>query len=109
MRRSLSSGEDRGFRWSIGALASLLVMVVLGVGLVLAIDSRKSIATFGLAFWKTRTWDPVGGIPKNIWQRNGRVEFSLGPGAHTHYWDSTAEPVAETLDALIARAPTKLP
>ena len=58
---------------------------------------------------QSRTWDPVGGIPKNIWQRNGRVEFSLGPGAHTHYWDSTAEPVAETLDALIARAPTKLP
>jgi phosphate transport system permease protein len=61
VRRSLSSGEDRGFRWSIGALASLLVVVVLGVGLVLAIDSRKSIATFGLAFWKTRTWDPVAG------------------------------------------------
>ena len=51
-----------------------------------------------------RTWDPPQGIPKNIWSEDGRVEFSIGPGAHTHYWDSTAEPIAETLDVLIARA-----
>ena len=51
-----------------------------------------------------RTWDPAQGIPENVWQKDGRVEFSIGPGAHTHYWDSTAEPIAETLDVLIARA-----
>jgi hypothetical protein len=51
-----------------------------------------------------RTWDPPQGIPQNVWIRDGRVEFSIGPGAHTHYWDSTAEPIAETLDVLIARA-----
>jgi len=51
-----------------------------------------------------RTWDPPQGIPENIWERDGRVEFSIGPGAHTHYWDSTAEPIAETLDVLIAQA-----
>ena len=61
MRRSLTTGEGRGFRWSIGALASLLVLVVVGLGLVLLIDSRKSIAAFGLAFWRTGTWDPVAG------------------------------------------------
>ena len=61
MRRSLATGEDRGFRWSTGALASLLVLAVAGVGLVLLIDSRKSIAAFGLAFWRTSTWDPVAG------------------------------------------------
>jgi len=52
----------------------------------------------------SRDWDPPQGIPANIWEKEGRIEFSIGPGAHTHYWDSTAEPVAETLDVLIARA-----
>ncbi|HET9299653.1 MAG TPA: phosphate ABC transporter permease subunit PstC, partial [Candidatus Polarisedimenticolaceae bacterium] len=61
MRRSLASGEDRGFRITSGALASLLVIAVLGIGAVLAVDSRKSIAAFGLAFWRTDTWDPVAG------------------------------------------------
>jgi hypothetical protein len=44
-----------------------------------------------------------------VWQQGGRVEFSIGPGAHTHYWDSTAEPIAETLDVLIARANAPVP
>jgi len=61
VRRSLASGEDRSFRITTGALSSLLVVVVLGVGVVLALDSRKSIAAFGLAFWRTSTWDPVAG------------------------------------------------
>ena len=56
-----------------------------------------------------RTWDPPQGIPANVWQQGGRVEFSIGPGAHTHYWDSTAEPIAETLDVLIARANAPVP
>jgi hypothetical protein len=51
-----------------------------------------------------RTWDPPQGIPENVWEKDGRVEFSIGPGAHTHYWDSTAEPIAETMDVMIARA-----
>jgi hypothetical protein len=50
------------------------------------------------------TWDPPGGLPKNVWANGNRVEFSIGPGAHTHYWDSTAEAIAETLDVLIAKA-----
>ncbi|HEX5042670.1 MAG TPA: phosphate ABC transporter permease subunit PstC [Candidatus Polarisedimenticolaceae bacterium] len=61
MRRSLRTGEDRGFRWTTGALASLLVLAVVGVGVVLALDSRKSIAAFGLSFWRTGIWDPVAG------------------------------------------------
>lgn len=61
MRRSLSSGEDRGFRLGSGALASLLVLAVAAIGVVLLVDSRKSIAAFGFSFWRTRTWDPVAG------------------------------------------------
>ncbi len=52
------------------------------------------------------TWDPAAHVPANLWPdpTHTRVEFSIGPGAHTHYWDLTAEPIAETLDVLIARA-----
>jgi hypothetical protein len=49
-------------------------------------------------------WDPPNGKPENVWTQGRRVEFAIGPGAHTHYWDSTAKPIAETLDALVARA-----
>jgi len=53
------------------------------------------------------TWDPPNGIPGNIWinENHTRIDFSIGPGAHTHYWDETAAAIAETLDVLIAKAP----
>jgi hypothetical protein len=51
-----------------------------------------------------RNSDPSRGAPVDIWTEGTRVEFSIGPGAHTHYWDSTAGPIADTLDALIALA-----
>jgi len=35
-----------------------------------------------------------------------RLEFCIGAGAHTHYWDKTARPVAWALDRLIAEAGT---
>jgi len=54
---------------------------------------------------KFSTWEPAQGIPKNIWTEGGRFEFSIGPGAHTHYWDSTAEAIAETLDIVVAKPP----
>ncbi|MCU1259543.1 MAG: hypothetical protein JWO80_2428 [Bryobacterales bacterium] len=48
-------------------------------------------------------WDPPVGKPKHVsMDRTGRrVEFCIGPGAHTHYWDSTARPIGEMLDLLI--------
>jgi hypothetical protein len=51
-------------------------------------------------------WDPPAGKPTNASaDREGRrIEFCIGPGAHTHYWDHTAELVAEVLDRLINNA-----
>jgi phosphate transport system permease protein len=54
-------GDDRGFRLGTGAVASLVVLLVLGIFFVLARDSRLSIAKFGFSFWKGTTWDPVQG------------------------------------------------
>lgn len=50
------------------------------------------------------SWDPPGNIPANSYSpAKDRVEFCVGPGAHQHYWDHTAKPIAEMLDTLIAR------
>jgi hypothetical protein len=60
-----------------------------------------------------RTGDYVGRYlwrTKNFWEPDppyddgSRTEFAVGPGAHTHYWDETADRVAEKLDKIIARA-----
>ena len=48
-------------------------------------------------------WDPPSAVPANVLDGPSRAEFAVGPGAHTHYWDKTADQVAEALDATIAR------
>ena len=55
------SADDRGFRLATGFFASLVVLLVAGIGYELFKNSRLSIAKFGLAFWRTRIWDPVAG------------------------------------------------
>jgi phosphate transport system permease protein len=54
-------GADLGFRLGTGVFAVLVCLIVLGIGVVLAHQSRLSIEKFGLDFWKGRTWDPVSG------------------------------------------------
>lgn len=51
-------------------------------------------------------WDPPAKVPEFVSvDRSGRrIEYCIGPGAHTHYWDSTAEPIAEGLDRIIVGA-----
>ena len=53
------------------------------------------------------TWDPPAGKPKRVSSDAGgtRIEFCIGPGAHTHYWDHSAQLIAEVLDRLIVAAP----
>jgi hypothetical protein len=70
-------------------------------------------ADLGATGWTNayRTGDYIG---RYLWKPNfdprislaeaQRAEVVIGPGAHTHYWDKTADRVAETLDAMIARA-----
>lgn len=53
--------QDRWFRGFLIAVAAILPLQVVGVGVVLAHDSRLSIARFGVSFWTTRIWDPVAG------------------------------------------------
>jgi phosphate transport system permease protein len=53
--------QDLGFRVSTGAVASAIIVIVCAIGFVLAKDGWLSVQKFGLAFWRTRTWDPVSG------------------------------------------------
>jgi phosphate transport system permease protein len=53
--------DDRWFRLGTGALAALVLLVVIGIGFELTRQSLMSITKFGLGFWKGRTWDPVSG------------------------------------------------
>ena len=43
-------------------------------------------------------------MPKFVFTDSGqtRVEYCIGPGAHTHYWDSTSDAIAAQLDWMIA-------
>jgi len=56
-----TSSEGRLFRAGTGFFAFLLLLLVASVAFNLVRQSRLSIAKFGLAFWRTRTWDPVSG------------------------------------------------
>jgi phosphate transport system permease protein len=38
-----------------------LIAIVVGIGVVLAVQSMPSIEKFGLSFWRTEIWDPVAG------------------------------------------------
>jgi len=48
-------------------------------------------------------WDPPAGEPERVSADHAgtRIEFCIGPGAHTHYWDHTGGLIAEVLDRLI--------
>src|SRR5262249_7561637 len=56
-----SNLSDTLFRIATGAIAALVILTVVGIGVVLINDSTLSIRKFGLRFWLTRTWDPVAG------------------------------------------------
>jgi phosphate transport system permease protein len=53
--------QDVGFRLVTGAAGVLLIAVVGVIAVELVRQSMPSIEAFGLAFWRTRAWDPVSG------------------------------------------------
>jgi phosphate transport system permease protein len=53
--------RDLGFRIGTGLFGLLLILIVAAIGFELTRQSWLSITKFGLAFWRTDTWDPVAG------------------------------------------------
>jgi phosphate transport system permease protein len=53
--------DDKLFRLSTGLVAGLVLVIVAAIAVTLIQGSWLSISKFGLAFWTTRTWDPVAG------------------------------------------------
>src|SRR5262245_47797015 len=44
-----------------GAVALVVILIVVAIGIELTRESMLSIRKFGLSFWQTTTWDPVAG------------------------------------------------
>src|SRR5262245_35589799 len=53
--------KDLGFRLGTGLFGLVIVVLVAAIGFELTRQSLLSIQKFGLAFWRTSTWDPVSG------------------------------------------------
>ena len=58
--RRFSAG-DRLFGGVTGALALVVVLLVVGIAVVLWQQSLLSIRAFGFSFWTSSAWDPVAG------------------------------------------------
>lgn len=59
--RGLRAG-DRIFGSVTGALALVVVLLVVAIGVVLWRESLLSIRAFGFGFWTSSDWDPVQGL-----------------------------------------------
>jgi phosphate transport system permease protein len=57
----MKSRDDRLFRLATGAIAGVVLLLVVGIGFELTRQSLLSIQKFGLSFWTGRVWDPVAG------------------------------------------------
>ena len=53
--------KDLAFRLGTGLFGLILIAIVVGIGFELIRQSTLSIRMFGFGFWRTTTWDPVGG------------------------------------------------
>ncbi|HEU5153540.1 MAG TPA: phosphate ABC transporter permease subunit PstC [Gemmatimonadales bacterium] len=60
-RARAGTDDSRALRWGVGGVASLTIAVVAGIAVIMVSESWLSIRKFGLAFWRTTTWDPVAG------------------------------------------------
>ncbi|HEV7923219.1 MAG TPA: phosphate ABC transporter permease subunit PstC [Thermoanaerobaculia bacterium] len=58
---SRRSSDDRTFRVATGAVAGLVLLIVIGIGFELTRQSLLSIRKFGFSFWTGKVWDPVSG------------------------------------------------
>ncbi len=81
--------QDLGFRLGTGAFALVLILIVVAIGFELTRQSMLSIQKFGLAFWRTETWDPVaeqfGALPF-IWGTSVLVRAGARVGDARRAW-----------------------
>jgi phosphate transport system permease protein len=60
-RPSRNTSDGRFFKAGMGALASVVLVAVLGILVVLIQESSLSLDKFGFRFWSGSRWDPVAG------------------------------------------------
>jgi hypothetical protein len=88
-----------------------------GKGVALWVNAYRSGDYIGRHLWRTDLCDYLWNgdasgssetdpMPFRSTDRQVRMEFCIGAGAHTHYWDRTAPMIARELDRLIAHKTT---
>jgi phosphate transport system permease protein len=60
-RSRIRRNDDGSFRFWTGMVASLVLLVVAGIGFELYRHSQLAIHKFGWKFWTSTNWDPVSG------------------------------------------------
>jgi phosphate transport system permease protein len=57
--RSTTFTADDGFQWVSRTAGGVIILALLGIFLLLALDSREALGRFGFSFFTTSTWDNV--------------------------------------------------
>ena len=75
------------------------------LGVAQWINAYRSGDYIGRYLWfsdaNVQRWQPAQATPSAL-PYQPQLEFCIGGGAHTHYWDSTAPVIAEAIDVLIS-------
>ena len=58
----------------------------------------------GRATWRQNDQDPTTYDPERYDNTGTMMERCIGPGAHTHYWDDSADVIGAELDAIVTEA-----
>src|SRR5262245_18678006 len=68
------------------------------------VNAYRSGDYIGRHLWRPDACAYLFGPERSEDKAGTRVEFCIGSGGHTHYWDKTARAIAEELDSLITTA-----
>ena len=80
------------------------------LGTVKWINAYRSGDYVGRAVWRMDDQSAVTYDPNTVFTAGrAMVESCVGPGAHTHYWDESADVIGAQLDALVVEAASAAP
>jgi hypothetical protein len=73
------------------------------LGVVDWVNAFRSADYVGRHIWRRDDYPATASPSESTDNRCTRREICIGAGAHTHYWDGTAQEIAEILDDIVSR------